>query len=669
MLYRSAILCSSFVMLAACSTSPVVPSYQSSAEARSRLEQLQTADEAEIQRRWGDLAKLEGKSWLHSPDKGAESMGADLRWVVRGAVMRIAVASCNKPECLRQWTVQYNPANKQLDFIKSADNRLDMVGIVQSGGWVLAKSQETLSLDKWLYHPHNKTLTIGGAFTYQVYSEVSRDRLTAAMSVLRDVQTPATVSALARAATPLATKADRNASLSKGSVSTNAIAANEPARPPVADVQPWAKPKPGSFGPFDNAFGNVYIDEMHTLVAVNLIREQDGALTISRQVMSAIGEYPPEQWRFRATRKPGVYEVDYSGRHGYTNNKGVLLPNGVLQMQSEYVSQDGKEKRLMTEWRLTPASLNQTVSYSEINADGTLGSASQPSTDIFAASTQAVLQAKYRAALELEANNRRALAERRAARNSAPPPPTRSFAEIFATTFQQEMRNKQVQDAKQQAFLNNLARETRAIERERERAYEKEWERADEARRRAVQVDRADRGQASTYSPDRSTRNEHSSRSVASTASRSTQAALNDADRRSTVSSSSQTAAASASAPTTVAGRDADKAASARAEDYWAARRAGTDHAQASGTLQRESRGRAGAWCIKIGEGFKCMGPFQTLWAPEKPLELALRRVGCEGGKGYTPTTLKGEYFDCGRELGPTDKKMPTYDPYANYKK
>ncbi|TCS35138.1 hypothetical protein EDC30_11153 [Paucimonas lemoignei] len=238
------------------------------------------------------------------------------------------------------------------------------------------------------------------------------------------------------------------------------------------------------------------------------------------------------------------------------------------------------------------------------------------------------------------------------------PEPQRSFAQTFADTFQQEMRNKQAQDNRQQAFLNNLGNQMREIDRQRESRQERERERLRETER--------------SYTPSTSpqlSRDNVPSRGTPATpyaSARSAEPQRRVAEPERQLQPSIQQPVRQAAAPTT--------SSNTSAADYWAARRAGIDHPDnrnSDATKQgAASLGRAGAWCIKAKGGkFMCTGPFQKLWAPEATLELALSRVGCAGGSGYSPSELKGEYFDCGRDLKPSEQKMPTYDPFANYNK
>lgn len=74
-------------------------------------------------------------------------------------------------------------------------------------------------------------------------------------------------------------------------------------------------------------------------------------------------------------------------------------------------------------------------------------------------------EAQERARTEEEVRQANAIRETRADRGPAPDVvPTRSFAETFAATFQQEMQAKQAQDTRQQAFLAGVAQQANATE-------------------------------------------------------------------------------------------------------------------------------------------------------------------------------------------------------------
>lgn len=677
------------LVLSGCAAPTVVPTYKSSPEMRKQVEALRTTDQNEIRRRWGDLASIADKSWMHAPANSSSRFGLDARWVVPGAAMNIAFAWCNTGNCMKEWTVQYNAAHQRLDFIALPDNLLDKTGTVQKDGWVLAVSEEMPTNDKWKYDPASNTLMIAGIMTYHIYAEVSREQLVATLAVLKNSLLPVD-------ATTMATTATSTKPVSRKEASN--IKAAEAAKPAqlakaTAEEQPWAKVKPGSFGPFDSAVGNVYSKNDTSLLVAKVTKEKDGSLNLSRQVLSTSTHYPPAYWTMHPTRKGGIYESSVNlgpNASSYINRKATLLPDGELQVQFDS-TYEGQRWRQYDNWRVSPSSLTRTTQSFKVNADETLTQLSQPGVEVFSLSSHAAVQAQHQAAIELAENNRRALEERQAYRGESSradrgengrayrgesrvdrgppvePRAERSFMETFASTFQQEMRNKQVQQANQQAFLNNLAQQTRAIEREREREAE--------ARERAAERDRRDRQAYSTSSSNSYSASASISRSTPVATDRSSQTSSRETDlqRKSSMPrSETSTAAAVSHKPGTSTTIAANTSSRTDKEDYWAARRAGADHAEASGNAKsgNASLGRAGAWCVKTNNDmFVCKGPLQSLWAPEKTLEIALGRVGCPGGKGYSPSKVSGEYFDCGRELRASDNKMPTYDPYANYNK
>src|SRR5690349_3561688 len=88
------------------STAQNVPGQQMSPEVREQLEQLRTSDKDEIRRRWGDLASLADKAWLHNSGSAGSSLGMDIQWITPGAAMHIAFAWCEKTSnCKMEWIV------------------------------------------------------------------------------------------------------------------------------------------------------------------------------------------------------------------------------------------------------------------------------------------------------------------------------------------------------------------------------------------------------------------------------------------------------------------------------------------------------------------------------------------------------------------------------------
>lgn len=222
-----------------------VPSYHSSLEVRKQAEQLRTTDKDEIQRRWGDLASLANKAWIHDRRGTSDSFGMDIKWIVPGAAMHIAFAWCNKPSnCKMEWVVQYNAEQKQLEFI-SATNELVKTGTVLPDGSVNTAANSLFgSSEKWKYDAAANTFTLeGGILSTYSYSEVSRQQLLTSIPMIKEAQT------LAANTQPVAAAITTVAAVAPGQTSSKPTA---PAKP-VPQEEPSAKVKSEAPAGWDKA--------------------------------------------------------------------------------------------------------------------------------------------------------------------------------------------------------------------------------------------------------------------------------------------------------------------------------------------------------------------------------------------------------------------------------
>lgn len=112
-----------------------VPTFDTSPETKAALQRLATED-AQVQKaRWGDLAAVAGKPWLHVVPGDVASVWRHPRWVVPGAVMRYHRGFCIAAQCQgTDYLVQFNEQAKQLEFYENGS--LSYTGRVQEDGSV-----------------------------------------------------------------------------------------------------------------------------------------------------------------------------------------------------------------------------------------------------------------------------------------------------------------------------------------------------------------------------------------------------------------------------------------------------------------------------------------------------------------------------------------------------
>lgn len=123
-------------------------------EVPEAMKRLATDDPQEQRARWGDLAAVAGKIWLHAAPGDVASVWRDAQWVVPGAVMRYQRGFCLAMQCQRtDYLVHYNAEAKQLEFFEKGEkaytSRIQEDGSVRlvGTGIVGVLTAETLKFD------------------------------------------------------------------------------------------------------------------------------------------------------------------------------------------------------------------------------------------------------------------------------------------------------------------------------------------------------------------------------------------------------------------------------------------------------------------------------------------------------------------------------------------
>ena len=132
----------SLLVLAGCETGG--PIYRSDPVVQATMERLKTTDEAEIRRRWGDLADLLGKHWVFNPPNGTFNF-FDARWKVPGAVIEMKLGGCYYKKCVVTDIVMlHKHGSRTFDFVMNDGERRYTGEVLDDGtvrvGYMLGSS-------------------------------------------------------------------------------------------------------------------------------------------------------------------------------------------------------------------------------------------------------------------------------------------------------------------------------------------------------------------------------------------------------------------------------------------------------------------------------------------------------------------------------------------------